>query len=113
MVFHIDLRCKKSRTVLVRFGSWLFSNSGRALALITADLRRSNVSRSKADRSIDSGDVHARAAAPRTPPPAVFIPKLDRACACCSHHTPLSPPTDHEILGKTEPTVQKFFRKKN
>jgi hypothetical protein len=25
--------------VFVRFGSWLFSNSGRALALITADLR--------------------------------------------------------------------------
>jgi hypothetical protein len=22
---------------------------------------------------------------------------------------PLSPPTDHEILGKTEPTAQKFF----
>jgi hypothetical protein len=29
----INLRCKKSWTVLVRFGSWLFSNSGRALAL--------------------------------------------------------------------------------
>jgi hypothetical protein len=26
---------------------------------------------------------------------------------------PLSPPTDHEILGKTEPTVQKFFGRKN
>ena len=35
----------QSRAILVRLGSWLFSNSGRALALITADLRRSNVSR--------------------------------------------------------------------
>jgi hypothetical protein len=77
--------------------------------LITADLRRSYV---KADRSIDSSDATARATAPRTQPPAVFIPKLDAACACCSHHTPLSPPTDHEILGKTEPTVQKFFGEK-
>jgi hypothetical protein len=25
---------------------------------------------------------------------------------------PLSPPTDHEILGKTEPTEQKFFGEK-
>jgi hypothetical protein len=33
----INLHRKKSRTVLVRFGSWLFSNSGRALALLATD----------------------------------------------------------------------------
>jgi hypothetical protein len=33
----IKLRCKNPETALIRFGSWLFSNSGRALALPARD----------------------------------------------------------------------------
>jgi hypothetical protein len=40
-----EMGCNDKFAVLVRFGFWPFSNSGRALALIAGDLRRSNVSR--------------------------------------------------------------------
>ena len=75
------------------------------------NLRRKNPERSFPLSVLALLYFRARAGFER--PRAVFIPKLDAACACCSHHTPSLGPTDHEILGKTEPTrAEIFWRKK-